>query len=388
MKLWPTASDYSPNRLFCLDLLRGLDMFFLTVFAPFVNWYVFKVWTPPRWLHLLMNHSETAFAPTATGFGLFDFGQPLFLFVCGAAVPLALPKRLTPDGRPTFAYWKHVFYRVALLVFFGCLNRDLLKFDLGYFMPQSDTLWVIAAGYLAAALSILIRPRHIRFALPFVVLAVYWAIQQFGGDYTAEGNINLAVEKRIFGNLGCKLKWFAGAQKYAFALTTLGFATVSMLGARTMEILLSPRQPWAKAKILAAFGAALYAAGWVTSFWIPPVRHIYTTSFVLMTSGLSILFLDALYVITDIFRKRGGVGLFMIFGMFSLFAWETAVFFLRGVDKMAERFAEGIPVLIGTDAYQPVFIGLFEVLMVCSFVICRYRMSLAKDTPSREGDDS
>ena len=72
MKLWPDVTDYSPSRLFCLDLLRGLDMFFLTVFAPFVNWYVFKVWTPPKWLHLLMNHSETAFAPTATGFGLFD----------------------------------------------------------------------------------------------------------------------------------------------------------------------------------------------------------------------------------------------------------------------------------------------------------------------------
>lgn len=66
MKLWPDVTDYSPSRLFCLDLLRGLDMFFLTVFAPFVNWYVFKVWTPPKWLHLLMNHSETAFAPRRT----------------------------------------------------------------------------------------------------------------------------------------------------------------------------------------------------------------------------------------------------------------------------------------------------------------------------------
>jgi len=378
MKLWPVASDYSPNRLFCLDLLRGIDMFFLTVFAPFVNWYLFKVWKPPQWLHLLMNHSETAFAPTATGFGLFDFGQPLFLFVCGAAVPLALPKRLTPDGRPTAAYWKHVFYRVSLLLFFGCLNRDLLTFDLGRFMPQSDTLWVIAAGYLFAALSILVRSRGLRFALPFVILAIYWAIQQFGGDYTADGNINVIIEKKVFGNLGCKISWFKGAQKYAFALTTMGFATVAMLGARTMEVLLSQRTPWAKAKILAIGGAAFYAAGWAVSFWIPPIRHIYTAPFVLMTSGLSILFLDVLYIITDIFKKRAGVGLLMIFGMFSLFTWETAVFFLRGIDKMAERFAAGMPVLLGTDAYQPIFIGFFEVLMITMAVICRYRLSLVE----------
>lgn len=384
MKLWPDSKDYSPNRLFCLDLLRGLDMIFLTVIAPFLNWYAFKVWTPPKWLHLLMNHSESAFAPTATGFGLFDFGQPLFLFVCGAAVPLALPKRLDAEGRPTAAYWKHVFYRVALLLFFGALNRDLLTFDLGRFMPQSDTLWVIAAGYLAAALSILVRSKRVRFALPFVILAVYWAIQQFCGDYTAEGNVNLAVEKWIFGDLGCKLSWFKSAQKYSFALTTLGFATVAMAGARTMEVLLSKTaEPWQKAKRLAVGGLALYAAGWVTSFWIPPVRHIYTASFVLMTSGLSILSLDILYIVTDIFRFRRGTGLVMIFGMFSLFAWETAVFFLRGIDKMAERFAEGLPVLLGTDHYQPVFIGLFEVVMVMAFVICRYRLSLAKPEGGR-----
>ena len=45
---------------------------------------------------------------------------------------------------------------------------------------------------------------------------------------------------------------------------------------------------------------------------------------------------------------------------------------------MAERFAEGLPVLLDTDAYQPVFIGLFEVLMICAVVIVRYRLSRTK----------
>ena len=42
--------------------------------------------------------------------------MPLFIFICGAAVPLALPRRLDAGGRPGLAYWRHVLGRVALLV--------------------------------------------------------------------------------------------------------------------------------------------------------------------------------------------------------------------------------------------------------------------------------
>lgn len=382
--LWPDPRNYSPKRLFCLDLLRGLDMFYLAVFAPFLNWRVLELHrhlpSTPEWVKIFFNHNQSAFAPAATGFGLFDFGQPLFLFVCGAAVPLALPKRLTPDGRPTAAYWKHLAGRLAMLTFFACLNRDLLTFDLGRFMPQSDTMLVIAAAYLGAALSILIRNMKVRFALPFGILAAYWAIQQFGGDYTETGNINVRIDAAVFGGLGSAISWFASARTYAFLLTTLAFAAVAMFGALTVDYLKTERPAWTKARTLAVAGVLFFVAGRATVPWIPPIRQIYTLSFVLMTTGLSILCLDALYVLTDILRKRRGTGLFLLFGSFSLFTWETANFFYPAVETMAKRFSAGMPVLLGTDALQSVIIGIWEMALVTAAVICRYRMSLARPT--------
>ena len=43
------------------------------------------------------------------GFTAYDLIMPLFIFMCGAAIPLALPKRLDAEGRPTAAFWKPTF---------------------------------------------------------------------------------------------------------------------------------------------------------------------------------------------------------------------------------------------------------------------------------------
>lgn len=381
MKLWPNTSDYSPKRLFCLDLLRGLDMFYLAVLAPFVNWRLLQLHRHPawasEWLYRVFMHNDTAFAPTATGISLFDFGQPLFLFICGAAAPIALGRRLGPNGEPTALFFKHVFWRVAMLAFFACLNRDLCKLDWLQCMPQCDTMLVIAAGYLGAALLMLVRNVKVRVAIPFLILAVYWAIQQFCGDYTIRGNVNYRIDGVVFGTLGSGTKGYLGSRTYPFALTTLGFAAVAMFGALSTQVLRAAWETWRKVRVLACAGVGLVAAGLVACIWIPPVRQIYTLSFCLVTGGLSVLCLDVLFVVTDVFKRRRGLGLFLVFGSFSLFIWETANFFYPAVEVMASRFAAGLPKVFGTDAVLMPAIGVFEMLIVTAAAICRYRLSLA-----------
>ena len=103
--LLPSWADYPQGRLFSLDLLRGLDMFLLTVIGPLVveaqaSWKCF-----PRSFYRQFYHGWE-------GFVLWDVIMPLFIFMCGAAIPFALRKRLQ-EGPVTF--WKHVLGRVALL---------------------------------------------------------------------------------------------------------------------------------------------------------------------------------------------------------------------------------------------------------------------------------
>ena len=377
--IWfPDPAKYSPRRLFCLDVLRGIDMLYLAVLAPFINWRLFRFHLPDctasESLRLLFMHNQSAFAPTATGISLHDFGQPLFLFICGAAVPLALPKRLGPNGGPTVAYWRHVAYRVGLLAFFACLNRDLLKFDLGYFIPQADTLLVIAVGYRAAALSILVKPAAVRWALPVAFMAAHWAVQQFCGDYTWDGNVNYAVDKAVFGGIGNSIKGIDGVRHYAFALTSLGFAAVAMFGARATEILLSEKTRRSKAVLLAVVGAGMLAAGWIATAWIPAVRYIYTLSFTLMTTGLSALCLAGLYVATDIFMFRRFAGPLLLFGSCSLFVWEVSVFGVKTVETLATRIAGDLPNLFGNGVHSLVYVGIAEMCIITVAAAIWYRL--------------
>ena len=61
-KWFPDPASYAPSRLFCLDVLRGLDMFYLAVLAPFLNWSLFRFHLPectaPEWLRLTFHNFD------------------------------------------------------------------------------------------------------------------------------------------------------------------------------------------------------------------------------------------------------------------------------------------------------------------------------------------
>ena len=110
------------DRQLSLDVLRGMDMFLLTVIGSLV-WVANEV-------HALPNAFLYQFTHPWEGFALWDIIMPCFLFMCGAAIPLSLERRLV-DGRPGSGFWLHVFKRVTMLWVLGLLVQgQLLSFDL------------------------------------------------------------------------------------------------------------------------------------------------------------------------------------------------------------------------------------------------------------------
>ena len=65
-------------------------MIFLTVVAPLL-WAVHAVWGLPGWLTWQLDHPWE-------GFTCWDIIMPLFIFMCGAAIPLSLERRLERNG--------------------------------------------------------------------------------------------------------------------------------------------------------------------------------------------------------------------------------------------------------------------------------------------------
>ena len=248
--------DTGGKRLFALDLLRGLDIFALTVLMR-LYWAANRTFELPQWLKVQFSHVW------ATP-GLVDFAQPLFLFVCGAAVPFAVPKRLSADGRATARYWKHVAYRVAMLWVSGMIIQgQLLSFDISKMHPYNNTLQTIAVGYLAAALTMLVRSAAVRIAVPVALAAVYGGSLWICGDWTAEGNLARLVDERVFAAIGCR------AKSFTYVATSLVWAAIGIAGMHAALILKSERGQWAKVKILSATGVALCVAGAAVLPWVP-----------------------------------------------------------------------------------------------------------------------
>ena len=367
----------SENRLCSLDLLRGLDIFSLTALTPFVAWNLLPAWTSaPAWLKAQFTHALTMFADggaSTTGFGLFDFAQPCFIFITGAAAALSIPKRLDAEGRPTAAFWMHVLGRVALLWGLGCLIRGALTFDLAKFSPYADTLQTIAVAYLGGALSLLIRRKGVRLALPLVLLAAYGVIQATCGDYTRLGNVSRMIDERVFGAIGCR------AKDFCYVLTTVAWASMGMLGAGIGRILKGTDAPWRKVRLLAGWGAASLVLGWILQIWIPANRFIYTVSFVFTTLGYAILLLDLLYVVTDIWRFRRGTGLFLLFGQCSLAAWMLYANPLSsGLAAISKNLVVGVPKLVGTNAYFNVYASFVQSVLLVIAVALWHRYKTAR----------
>ena len=357
--------DPGGKRLFALDLLRGLDIFALTVLKR-LYWAANRTFELPQWLKVQFSHVW------ATP-GLVDFAQPLFLFVCGAAVPFAVPKRLSADGRATARYWKHVAYRVAMLWVSGMIIQgQLLSFDISKMHPYNNTLQTIAVGYLAAALTMLVRSAAVRIAVPVALAAVYGGSLWICGDWTAEGNLARLVDERVFAAIGCR------AKSFTYVATSLVWAAIGIAGMHAALILKSERGQWAKVKILSATGVALCVAGAAVLPWVPPIRHIYSLSFSLISTGLSFLLLAFLYVVTDIKGYRSHWGYFLLFGEFAFLSWWLHTFFGPALLKTAELCLTGVPHLMGTDRYMPLInelglVAVFAGVLYVRKIINKYR---------------
>ena len=353
------------KRLFCLDLLRGLDIFYLIVIhygillgGVFAVWPLSSVRAKAFW-----SHSVTAFVtepgvPT-TGFGLLDFAQPLFIFVTGVSAALGMAKFVTAEGYDRAAFWKRLAVRTAMLWALGSMLRGALTFKLftgsasqPNFCLYSDTLHTIAVAYFAASAGLLLRRAWLRFAVAMALIGGTAAVMALCGDYTRLGNAARIIEDAVYGWLGGR------AKDFCYLLTTFTWAGMGMLASLVGDLMKSDCAPWTKAKRMAWSGVGSFALGWTLSFWVPPIRYIYTVSFVFETFGLSLLLLDACYVLTDIWELRRGTWLLILFGQCSLAGWVLMIFFGEALLDAAKRLAVGLPTLFGTAAYQPIVVRL------------------------------
>ena len=376
-KWLPSPSDYPEGRLFSLDLLRGLDMFYLAVLSTILVPLFGALKVDPAVRTFFCSHPWE-------GFTLYDLIMPLFIFMCGAAIPLSLGRRLA-DGKPGPGYWRHVWSRVALLWVLGMLAQgNLASLDIHKISFYDNTLQTIAVGYLVSAFLITIRSWKVRIGIPVALAVAYGLIVHFGGDYTRDGNITQAVELKILRAImpaDNEQVALIERQGYTWYLPSMIFPVITMAGCFATDILRKADWgAWKRAAVLGAYGALSLALGWVLALLgVRMVKHIFTVSFTFQAIGWSVLLLAALYVVTDIWKFRRGTGLLLLFGQFALTAYLCEAVFRATCFAASDRLFFGVRGFLGFDPkWAETIRAIGFGLVVIAIVAVRRQLALAK----------
>lgn len=350
------------DRLLSLDVLRGADMFLLTVIGPLV-WALDGAFGLPDAVLFQFTHPWE-------GFTLWDIIMPLFLFMCGAAIPLSLERRIARNGgRADASYWRHVAGRVALLWVLGMLVQGhLADLDPLALRPYNNTLQTIAVGYLAMAALVACCPMRVRIAVPALCFVLYGALVHFGGDYTMTGNLAERVEQKVLaallpaasqalhenGELGYLGRLHEiGEIHYTWILTSLMFVFMTACGYFSTKLLTSTQDRFRNAKRLFAFGLSLLGLGWLLTFaGVRMVKHIFTVSFTAQAMGWSALAFALAYLVTDALRMRKGISLLVLFGQTSLVAYLVGEFFWPCYMFAGDFVTHGLGHIVGKPGQQ------------------------------------
>jgi predicted acyltransferase len=337
------ASASSSRRLVSVDALRGFDMFWIVGGEEFaralVDWgarYIpalndWNGWSIKDTVHEQLEHVDWA------GFHFYDLIFPLFLFVVGVVLPFSLGK-LQERDEPRSRIYGRIFRRTILLFFLGLVYYGFLRLD---FANQRlvGVLQRIAICYFFAAVVMLNTRVRGQVIITLALLLGYWALLAFvappdgtARDYTKEQNLSGWVDRHFLHDvLGSKI--FDAYYKYGDnegLLSTIPAIATALLGVVAGQWLRSGRSPWAKFFGLLLAGCVCLAIGYawggttvpgtdiqpVKEPWVfPIIKNIWTSSFVLVAGGWSLLLLALFYGIIDGIGWKAWAFPFVVIGM-------------------------------------------------------------------------
>lgn len=311
------------GRLVSIDILRGFAMFLLIATGEIGGASVL-----PAFFKLI--HCESALKLFGysqwEGLNISYIAMPLFLFVSGLTVPFSLGKRLSQDPVDKKLYL-HIIKRVLILYLLGLIaGGHLFQFEFARLQVYNNVLEYIGIGYLVCSILVLNTTVSIQFVLTAVLLFLHWAVLSFipvpgwqGEHFVRQMNIAVYIDNIVLGPFHKVGSWQI--------LGTANFISNMLLGVLMGQMLKSNREKKDKTILLFACGLIMLFAGVIWSPFCPVIRNLWTSSYVLVTCGMSALLLALFYLVIDVIGYVKWAFFFLVFGVNSIAVYMMAHMF-------------------------------------------------------------
>jgi predicted acyltransferase len=307
------ASAAAPaGRLESIDALRGFDMFWIIGGDAFAKaWVRWAGWPAPAVVERQLEHVPWE------GFRFYDLIFPLFLFVVGVVIPFSCARQRQQGASAGAMRWR-ILRRTALLFALGLLCNGVLQFDWAN-LRVAGVLQRIAVCYGCAALIVLHTGPRGQALTTAALLLGYWALLSLvpapgsePGDFSPEGNLAGYVDRHFLP--GKILPQYYGYGDNEGILSTIPAVTTALLGALAGHWLRAGRTVIVRllGLTLAGIGSLLVGLAWGEVF--PVIKNLWTSSFVLVAAGWSLILLAAFHGVIDVLGFRRWAFFFTVIG--------------------------------------------------------------------------
>lgn len=307
------------NRYLALDVLRGLTIAFMIIVNTAGDWS--NLFAP------LGHASWHGFTPT-------DLVFPTFLFVVGNAMSFSMKKLQQMSGAEFF---KKVGKRTVLIFLIGWLLNAFPFYDISdsgalSFIDLTEVrlfgvLQRIALCYFFGAIVLYYGGIKGAWIFSAIALLGYWAIMYFFGEagdpYSLTGNAAIKLDLALIGP-----ERMYGGEGIPFdpegILSTLpGIVNViaGYLAGKTIQKLGNTIEA---VKKLLLIGLVLIILSYAWDLLFPINKKIWTSSYVLLTSGIDLFILALLVAVIEIKNWKGWTYFFEVFGRNPLILYVLA----------------------------------------------------------------
>lgn len=300
------AKQLSSNRLISLDFFRGLTIIGMIIVNTPGSWnYVY----PP------LEHAEwNGITPT-------DFVFPFFIFIVGVSIVLAYTKYLE-KGRERGEMVPKIIRRAIIIFALGIFLALFPEFDFGN-LRIPGVLQRIAIVFFTCALLFLYTSKKSQWWIAGILLFGYWLIvaliphPELGLSLAEPGkNITAWVDSTFIPG-----RLYRGTWDPEGILSTLPAIASGITGMIAGHLIVSDRSRERKVIVLMVGGLVAFTLGNMWDWFFPINKNLWTSSYVLYTSGLASMVLGACYYWIDILGKKKGTFPGVVFGTNAITAY-------------------------------------------------------------------
>jgi predicted acyltransferase len=349
----PDEPQKLSQRLISLDVFRGITISGMIL----VN----MVGTAGKGYPPLLHADWNGCTPT-------DLVFPFFLFIVGVAIAFSFAKYLNPSnssylsqGNPEGLYWR-IIRRSAILFALGIFLNGFWNYDWSSIRIMG-VLQRISLTYLFASLIVLNFPKKAQWGIAKLLLIGYWLAMSFipipdygMGNLTREGNFGAYIDRLIIGTAHLyKGDNFNSMGDPEGLFSTLSATVNVLLGYFTGEWLRKQPIKSRTSINLIIGGLVCLVIGQVWGFVFPINKKLWTSSFVVFTTGWALLLFAACYELIEVRQTQRWSKPFEVIGMNPITIFVASVLMIKILVKTHIGSGENAPTTFNW-IYEQLFI--------------------------------